>query len=105
MAPGYRQRASDTYEVEFRLRLPDGTYAWHLARAVAQKDAAGAVVAWFGTNTNIEDQREQHRRTEALLEEVALQARETAAEVIALRTAKEHAERRIRELEALLAIR
>lgn len=51
-----------TYEVEFRLRLADGTYAWHLARAVPQIEG-GRPVAWFGTNTNIEEQREQHRRT------------------------------------------
>ena len=59
-----------TYEVELRLKLADGTYAWHLGRGVAQLEA-GKPVAWFGTNTNIEEQREHHRRTEALLAEVA----------------------------------
>lgn len=88
-----------TYEVEFRVRLADGSYAWYLARAVPQLED-GKPVAWFGTNTNIEEQREQHRRTEALLAEVAAQARDTAAELLALRAAKEAAEARLALLEA-----
>ena len=47
----------EPYKVEFRLRAADGTYHWHLARARAQFDEAGAVVQWFGTNTEIEDQK------------------------------------------------
>ena len=39
------------YEVEFRLRRADGTYRWHLGRAVAMRDASGEVVRWLGTNT------------------------------------------------------
>ena len=95
----------ETYEVEFRLKLHDGAYAWHLARAVPQRNAAGEIVRWFGTNTNIEEQREEQRRTNALLEEVATQARESEAALIELRRAKEKAEERIRVLEAELRAR
>ena len=49
----------ETYEVEFRLKLADGNWAWHLARAIPQRNEAGQIVRWFGTNTNIEEQREQ----------------------------------------------
>ena len=45
------------YEVELRIRRGDGAYRWHLRRAVPIKDAAGAVVRWVGTNTDIDDQR------------------------------------------------
>ncbi len=64
-----------TYEVEFRLKLASGEYAWHLARAVPQRNAAGGVVRWFGTNTNIDEQRDQQRQTQLLLEQVAQQNR------------------------------
>lgn len=45
----------EPYEVEFRLRRGDGVDRWHLGRANAERDAAGNIVAWFGTNTDIHD--------------------------------------------------
>lgn len=45
------------YEVEFRLRDRDGVYRWHLGRALAQRGADGRIVQWFGTNTDIDDQK------------------------------------------------
>ena len=50
-------RTGETFEVEFRLRAADGSYRWHLARAVPLRDAAGAVTAWVGTSTEIEAQK------------------------------------------------
>ena len=52
------QHSLDTgeeYEVEFRLRRFDGTYRWHLARALAQIDTDGAILQWFGTNTDMDE--------------------------------------------------
>ena len=45
------------YEVEFRLRRADGAFRWFLARAVAARDAHGAIVRWIGTNTDVHDQK------------------------------------------------
>lgn len=61
----------EPYAVEFRLKLASGAYAWHLAQAVAQRRQDGAIVRWFGTNTNIAEQREERRRVQSLLDEVA----------------------------------
>ncbi|MDQ2666774.1 MAG: PAS domain S-box protein [Gemmatimonadota bacterium] len=47
----------DPYEVEFRLRAADGGYRWYLGRALAQRDEHGNIVQWFGTNTDINDQK------------------------------------------------
>ena len=66
-------QTGEPYEVEFRLKLADGSYAWHLGRATAQKNSAGQIVRWFGTNTNIEEQRAQTRRLQIVLEELAEQ--------------------------------
>ena len=84
----------EPYEVEFRLKLANGSYACHLARAVAQRDANGEIVRWFGTNTNIEEQREEQRRIKALLDEVGLQLREAEITITALQQAKAKAEER-----------
>ncbi|HEX8070144.1 MAG TPA: ATP-binding protein [Pyrinomonadaceae bacterium] len=47
----------EPYEVEFRLRRADGAYRWFLGRALPMRDAAGRVVKWFGTNTDIDEQK------------------------------------------------
>jgi PAS domain S-box-containing protein len=61
-------QSGETYEAEFRLRRADGAYRWHLARAIAKRDAAGTVTRWFGTNTDLDDlkraQAELERRAE-----------------------------------------
>ena len=49
-------REGSNYEVKFRLRNAAGAYRWHLARAMPIRDAAGKVVRWIGTNTDIDDQ-------------------------------------------------
>jgi len=57
----------EPYDVEFRLRGADGTYRWHLTRAVPFRDDRGDVAKWFGTNTDIEElkraREELERRT------------------------------------------
>ena len=93
----------EEYQVEFRLKLASGTYAWHLARAIAQRSADGQIVRWLGTNTNIDEQREEQRRIQALLAEVAAQAEEQANALVALRKDNAVARLRIAELEAQLA--
>lgn len=46
------------YEIEIRLkRASDGEYRWFLGRAVPYRDAAGEVVSWFGTCTDIHEQK------------------------------------------------
>jgi PAS domain S-box-containing protein len=56
----------EVYEVEFRLkRGSDGDYRWHLGRALPMRDAAsGRIIRWFGTNTDIDDQKRLHRLAE-----------------------------------------
>jgi PAS domain S-box-containing protein len=45
------------YELEFPLRRADGQFRWFLTRATPSRDARGAITAWFGTNTDITEQR------------------------------------------------
>ena len=43
---------------EMRIRRgQDGAYRWHLSRAIPMHDADGNVVQWFGTCTDIDDQK------------------------------------------------
>ncbi|GAB4093647.1 sensor histidine kinase [Flaviaesturariibacter terrae] len=46
------------YEAQHRMQLCDGSWAWHLARAVPQRDGLGVITSWIGTSTNIHRQKE-----------------------------------------------
>jgi len=45
------------WEDTFPIRGSDGHYRWFLSRAFPIRDDTGNVVRWFGTNTDIDDQR------------------------------------------------
>ena len=46
------------YDIEFRLkRGSDGAYRWFLGRACPSRDADGAITNWFGTCTDIHEQK------------------------------------------------
>jgi PAS domain S-box-containing protein len=50
--------AGATFECELRIRRgSDGSFRWHLARAVPLRDAGGRIVKWFGTSTDIDDRK------------------------------------------------
>ena len=49
------------FRTEFRLQQADGTYRWHIARAVPVRGQFGQVTRWVGANTDIEDQKETAR--------------------------------------------
>ncbi len=56
--------SGDPFEVEARLkRGADGAYRWFLCRALPLRDETGKITRWFGTCTDVHDQR---RATEGL---------------------------------------
>src|SRR5262249_22858974 len=46
-----------SYESEYRLPRPDGSWSWTVARGTPVLDADGAVREWVGTNTDITDRK------------------------------------------------
>lgn len=59
-------------EIEARIRKADGNYRWFLIRGEALRDERGAIIKWYGTNTDIHDRKlaeEQMVRSEAFLAE------------------------------------
>ena len=47
--------AGQPEEAEARFRRFDGEYRWHLIRMVPIRDESGALLGWYGTNTDIDD--------------------------------------------------
>jgi PAS domain S-box-containing protein len=81
-------RTGEPWEDTFPLRGRDGTWRWFLSRALPIRNEQGFVVRWFGTNTDITEQRE----AEALLERrVAERTAQLAASEQRFRAVFEHA--------------
>ncbi len=50
-------KSGEPYEVQFRIRGADGSFRWHLTRAVPIRNGKGDITKWIGTNTDIDDER------------------------------------------------
>ena len=64
-------KTKESFEATFPLRRFDGEYRWFLTKCRPVSDENGKVVRWFGTNTDITEQREKQAQLEyskALLE-------------------------------------
>ncbi len=70
----------EPWEDTFPLRSKNGEYRWFLSRALPIFDAEGKVARWFGTNTDITDQRQ--------LEHALRQSRDELEQTVTDRTAE-----------------
>ena len=65
----------EPYEIEYRLRHNDGTYRWVLGRALpireTSKDGAERITRWFGTCTDIHEQKLAFDEREVLAQELS----------------------------------
>jgi PAS domain S-box-containing protein len=62
------------YEIEYRLKRFDGEYRWFLGRALPLRDEKGNIRQWFGTCTDIHDQKrlnEQLAESKSELDQLA----------------------------------
>jgi PAS domain S-box-containing protein len=65
-------RTGDIFEMECRFRRKsDASYRWHLCRAIPLRDPDGRLTKWFGTCTDIDDQK---RSGEAMREAQKLES-------------------------------
>ncbi len=58
-------------ERPYRLRRHDGVYRWFVVRAVAVRDENGAIVRWYGTSTDVDDEYRAVQRR-AMLDRLGL---------------------------------
>jgi PAS domain S-box-containing protein len=79
--------SGEPFEVEYRLRRFDGAYRWHLARSAPLRGQEGTILKWFGTCTDIDDQKraeEQIHLARRRAEDAAFAAATRAAEMDAI---------------------
>lgn len=60
----------ETYEKEVRLRSFTGEYRWFLVRAAPFKDSRGQIIRWFGTCTDIDQQKQTEQKLKESWEEL-----------------------------------
>lgn len=72
----------DRFETEYRLRRRrDRSYRWFLVRALPLRDADRSIVEWFGTCTDIDDQRRANDSMRFLLKVSEILASATSIDV------------------------
>ena len=61
-------KKGEAFEMENRYRrAADGTYRWHLNRAVPLRNENGEIVFWVGTATDIEDQKKEMEKRDEFI--------------------------------------
>ncbi|MFZ0804914.1 MAG: diguanylate cyclase [Candidatus Sulfotelmatobacter sp.] len=83
-------RSGSTFEIEYRLLDASHGYRWYLDRAIPLRDSGGAIQQWFGTCTDIEEQKHNQQILEHLIHE--------RTEELASANAKLHEEMRAKDL-------
>jgi PAS domain S-box-containing protein len=76
--------SGEDYEDLFPMRGADGGYRWFLSRALPIRDEQGNISQWFGTNTDVTEQRESSEQIRLLLHEVNHRSKNMLATVQAL---------------------
>jgi len=71
----------EPWEDTFPLRSKTGEYRWFLSRALPITDEEGRVVRWFGTNTDITEQRELEQALRASRDELEQKVADRTAEL------------------------
>ncbi len=71
-------RKGTEYVTQYRVRSASGEYRWHLVRALPLRDDRGTIKFWFGTCTDIHDQK--------VAEEALKKSQEQLEKVIEIRT-------------------
>jgi len=61
----------EPYEIEYRLRDANGHYRWTLGRALPIRNDKGAITRWFGTCTDIHDQKMMQAQREVIAHELS----------------------------------
>ncbi|HIK04041.1 MAG TPA: PAS domain-containing protein [Trichormus sp. M33_DOE_039] len=73
-------QTGELYQQEIRYQKNDGSYRWHLTRAVPIKNEQGQIIQWFGSSTDIHDYKQLQAERDRLLqlEKTARQEAEAA---------------------------
>lgn len=78
---------------EHRYRRADGTYRWHISRAIPLRDVAGRITMWVGSDTDIDEQKQLEVRKNAF---ISMASHELKTPVTSLKGFTQVLQRRLR---------
>src|SRR5579871_690606 len=80
----YARQGAGSYQIEFRIRRPDGRVRWCLGTAAASRDDSGKISRISGVTIDITDRKEAEERQSLLAREVDHRAKNALAVVHAI---------------------
>jgi PAS domain S-box-containing protein len=82
--------AGETYDIEHRVRMRDGSYRWARSRAFPRRDDRGDICLWYGSTEDIEERKAAEEHQRLLINELNHRVKNTLASVqgIAFQTLK-----------------
>lgn len=63
-------RTGEAYDDEYRVRRHDGVYRWFLDRALPVRGQDGRILRWFGTCTDVDEQKQTEDARQLLIREL-----------------------------------
>lgn len=76
------KRGTD-FDIEFRIRRHDGQFRWFRTMALPLRDQTGAIMRWFGSNTDIEEAKRAQEEKERIEKKIAEAAKLESLGVLA----------------------
>ena len=73
--------SGEPFEMEFPLRGADGVYRWFLTRIRPVRDEAGKIARWYGTATDIDEQRQLLKSLSEARDELEKRVQERTGEL------------------------
>lgn len=103
---GFREAlaAGGDWEDTFPIRGGDGCFRWFLSRAVPIRDSEGRIASWFGTNTDVTEQREAEELLERRVGERTAELAAVNRQLLAQIGEREEAQASLRQLQRLEAV-
>jgi len=72
----------EKYKIEYRFkRASDDEYRWHLGQALPVRDAENRIVKWFGTCTDIHEQKKVEEELRKIQEELEMRVKARTADL------------------------
>ena len=92
--------SGETFEIEYRLHDAVKGYRWYLDRAIPLRNDKGAIQQWFGTCTDIDDQKHNQQILEEVIKERTEQLADANTHLQEEMLERDHARRELDEQNA-----